>query len=314
MSLTQEVGAQLAEIRVPANERSQGSSIQPQHSLFGRRQPDDDRVERSEIQAVILAAGRGNRLRSVIHAQPKCLAPVGGRTLIEHQLELLWLAGIHRVAVVTGYRAAQVRKALGTRVEYFHNKDWARTEGLHSISLCREWVTGPLVVLNCDVLADPELLSRLLHGPGNAFVFDSTSGADAEEMAVEFDDGYLAAMSKDLPVERTHGENVGILYLDKWAVRLLFDQAEAMLKSGESKARLPAALQRVARYIPFRGIDIADLSWIEVDFPDDLDVARHIIWPAICIRLGSAQPLAADSPQRAVQSNSPQLQTVAQQR
>lgn len=240
---------------------------------------------RDGIQAVILAAGRGSRLDAALHGLPKCLAPVGGRPLIEHQLDLLASAGIDEVAVVTGYGADQVRAALGERVCYFHNDRWQHTEGLHSIHLCRDWVRGSLLVLNCDVLADPELLTRLLDGAGNTFAFDSSSGTDDEQMAVEFDaEACLAAMGKALPAERTHGENVGILYFDRRAALLLFDQAEAMLASGQAKARLPAALERVARYIPFRGIDVADLAWIEIDFPADLDVARHIMWPAIHAR------------------------------
>lgn len=251
------------------------------------------------IQAVILAAGRGSRLDPALQGLPKCLAPVGGRPLIEHQLELLAQAGIDEVAVVTGYAASQVRAVLGDRVHYFQNDCWDRTEGLHSIQLCRDWVRGSLLVLNCDVLADPELLSRLVNGSGNAFAFDSSSGHDDEEMAVEFDDEqYLAAMSKTLPPERTHGENVGVLYFERRAARLLFDQAEAMLGSGQAMARLPAALERVARYIPFRGVDVADLIWIEIDFPADLDVARHILWPAISARaqrlLAQASPPVRD--------------------
>lgn len=257
------------------------------------------------IQAVILAAGRGSRLDPSLQGLPKCLAPVGGRPLIEHQLELLAQAGIDEVAVVTGYAASQVRAVLGDRVHYFQNDCWDRTEGLHSIQLCRDWVRGSLLVLNCDVLADPELLSRLVNGSGNAFAFDSSSGHDDEEMAVEFDEEqYLAAMSKTLPPERTHGENVGVLYFERRAARLLFDQAEAMLGSGQAMARLPAALERVARYIPFRGVDVADLIWIEIDFPADLDVARHILWPAISARaqrlLAQASPPVRDRPSPAM--------------
>jgi choline kinase len=234
---------------------------------------------------VILAAGRGSRLDAALHGLPKCLALVGGRPLIDHQLDLLARAGIDDVAVVTGYGADQVQAALGDRVRYFHNDRWAHTEGLHSIHLCRDWVRESLLVLNCDVLADPELMTRLLDGSGNAFAFDSSSGTDDEQMAVEFDaEQCLAAMGKALPADRTHGENVGILYFDRRAALLLFDQAGTMLAAGQAKARLPAAVERVARYIPFRGIDVADLAWIEIDFPADLDVARHIMWPAISAR------------------------------
>ena len=238
------------------------------------------------IQAVILAAGRGSRLGPAIDEQPKCLAPVGDRSLIEHQLRLLAEAGIDDVAVVTGYKAEAVRAAVGDRAKFFHNDRWAKTEGLYSLHLCRDWVDSALLVLNCDVLLDPEALQRLLCGPGNALAFDSSSGTDAEEMAVEFDGDCLTHMSKNLPLARTHGENVGVLYFEARAACLLFHEAEVLLKAGAAKARLPAAVQRVARYIPFRGVDIAGLSWIEIDYPGDLSAAEQDIWPAISAKLG----------------------------
>ena len=244
-------------------------------------------------QAVILAAGRGSRLGPAIDERPKCLASIGGRFLIEHQLDLLAAASITRVAVVTGYRAEAVHEALGDRVTYFHNPLWANTEGLYSLHLCRNWVDGPMVVMNCDVLLEPEAMQRLLSG-GNAFAFDSTSGADAEEMAVEFDGEWLAGMSKNLPLDRTHGENVGVLHFEARAAQLLFHEIEILFKAGATKARLPSAVQRVARYIPLRGIDVADLNWIEIDFPADLTLARQRVWPAIYAKLTAAIPLLFD--------------------
>jgi choline kinase len=236
---------------------------------------------RGDIQAVILAAGRGSRLGRAIDEQAKCMADIDGRRLIEYQLDLLNAAGIHKVAVVTGYKAEQVREAVAARADLFHNAAWAATEGMYSLSLCRDWVKGPLLVINCDVLLDPDGLERLLQSEGNALVFDSSSGADAEQMAVEFEGDCLTCMSKNLPLNRTHGENIGLLYFDRRAALLLFREAEALLKMGATQARLTSAVQRIARYIPFRGIDLAGMAWIEIDFPDDLLAARQRIWPAI---------------------------------
>lgn len=234
---------------------------------------------RLRVEAVILAAGRGSRLSSAISDGPKCLARVGGRTLIEHQLTLLEAAGIERIAVVTGYGESQVREAVAGRAEIIHNPAWDKTEGLYSLHLCRDWITGALLILNCDVLLQPAALERLLDSGPNSLVFDSSSGRDAEQMAVEFDGEYLATMSKNLPFDRTHGENVGVLYFDSRAARLLLCEVEATVQSGALKARLPSAVQRVARYIPFRGTDVADLSWIEIDFPGDLAAAEQRVWP-----------------------------------
>lgn len=249
-------------------------------AVFDRRSMD---AEYATIQAVILAAGRGSRLADAINNGPKCLAEVGGRPLIDHQLALLAEAGVQRVLIVTGYRAEEVRAAVGKRAAFIHNDTWETTNSLYSLGLCRDWVTGALVVMNCDVLPHADALRRVLAHEGNAFAYDSSSGTDEEHTKVELeDDGSLLAMSKELPGYRSQGENVGLLYFDKRAARLLFREVEALLRSGHEHMWVTAVVQVVANYIRLRAVDIADLPWVEIDFPQDLDLARRVIWPGIC--------------------------------
>jgi NDP-sugar pyrophosphorylase family protein len=68
-----------------------------------------------EVPALILAGGLGTRLRSVLPDLPKNLAPVGGRPFLTYLLDQLEAAGVRRVVLCTGYRAGQIRQALGVR-------------------------------------------------------------------------------------------------------------------------------------------------------------------------------------------------------
>ncbi|MFZ1023347.1 MAG: sugar phosphate nucleotidyltransferase [Thermoplasmata archaeon] len=63
--------------------------------------------------AIILAAGRGNRLRPLTDALPKVLVRIGGKPLLAFHLEALRRAGLRRVVIVVGYRSAQVRDFVG---------------------------------------------------------------------------------------------------------------------------------------------------------------------------------------------------------
>ncbi|MFZ9450262.1 MAG: NTP transferase domain-containing protein, partial [Alphaproteobacteria bacterium] len=56
------------------------------------------------MRAIILAAGRGSRMRQLTDERPKCLVPLRGRPLLEWQLEALRGAGIREIGIVTGYR------------------------------------------------------------------------------------------------------------------------------------------------------------------------------------------------------------------
>src|SRR5262245_31335509 len=55
--------------------------------------------------AIVLAAGVGMRLRSVVDDRPKGLVEIGGETLIGRSIRLLRAAGIERITIVAGYRA-----------------------------------------------------------------------------------------------------------------------------------------------------------------------------------------------------------------
>ena len=117
----------------------------------------------------MLAGGMGTRLESLsarFGGLPKPLVPLGGRPLLERQLE--WLAGhaVRDVVLCTGHGADQVRGALGdgtrlgTRLRYSAEPEPLGTAG--ALRLAREHVNGSSLVLNGDTLApcDPWALER----------------------------------------------------------------------------------------------------------------------------------------------------------
>src|SRR5262245_66276250 len=73
-------------------------------------------AEPSVRHAIVLAAGRGERLRSVVDDRPKGLVEIDGETLVARSLRLLRAAGIDAVTIVAGHRAGDyLRFAAGQR-------------------------------------------------------------------------------------------------------------------------------------------------------------------------------------------------------
>ncbi|MGI9012793.1 MAG: NTP transferase domain-containing protein [Phycisphaerales bacterium] len=239
-------------------------------------------------EAIILAAGQGKRLWASNNGTAKCLTTVGDATLIEHQIRMLRSLGIQRVIVVIGHEGDAVREIAGPDCVFVENEDYAKTNSLYSLWLARNAVTGPFVLMNCDVLAHPEILTRIIEQYGAALAFDSRSGADPEEMKVDVRDGMLHAISKQMETEQTCGENVGILRFDAVDAQELFRQAEQILSKGQIMHWAPAAVGMLGRIRPVRCVDIAGLDWIEIDFPEDLDRARNIVWPVIAKHINDA--------------------------
>ena len=70
------------------------------------------------MRAMILAAGRGERMRPLTLAQPKPLLRVGGKALIEHHLRALATAGFREVVVNLSWLGEQIPAALGDGTRY----------------------------------------------------------------------------------------------------------------------------------------------------------------------------------------------------
>ncbi len=233
------------------------------------------------MRAIILAAGRGSRLGAGSDDLPKCLLEVGRRRLIEHQLETLSEAGVGPVLMVLGYCADEIREVVGIQAEYIVNSRWSSTNSLYSFSLAKEWSSGPVLVLNSDILIAPDVLAQVLKTEGDCIAYDSSSGDGGEHMKVEVLDGRLLDMSKTLPPERVAGENVGLLKFTEETADRLFDLSRELVDSGHENDWLGRAVCEIARERQIGAVDIAPLPWGEIDFPYDLVRVRKEVWPAI---------------------------------
>lgn len=112
------------------------------------------------MKAMILAAGRGERMRPLTDTTPKPLLKVGDRTLIEHHLTALARAGFREVVVNTGHLGAQIEAALGggdrhgVRIIY-SREDAAILDtggGIHNALPLLG--SAPFLVVNGDVFTD----------------------------------------------------------------------------------------------------------------------------------------------------------------
>ena len=68
------------------------------------------------MKAVILAAGKGTRMRELTHELPKPMLPVEGRPILEHILEGLLAAGIREVCIITGWKAEVIEGHMNEHV------------------------------------------------------------------------------------------------------------------------------------------------------------------------------------------------------
>ena len=86
------------------------------------------------MNAIILAAGEGKRLRPLTNDRPKCLIEFNGKTLLDRQISVFKKCGIDDITVVTGYNHQMFKNY---DVQYVRNVDFATTNMVRSL-FCAE--------------------------------------------------------------------------------------------------------------------------------------------------------------------------------
>lgn len=114
----------------------------------------------SALKAMILAAGRGARMRDLTDALPKPLIPLCGKPIIEYHLENLAAAGVREVVINLGWHGALIPGALGDGARWglrirYSDEGWPALETgggiFHALPLLGP---EPFLVANGDVFAD----------------------------------------------------------------------------------------------------------------------------------------------------------------
>jgi len=238
------------------------------------------------MRGIILAAGKGSRLNGTIGDKPKCLLRVGGKTLVERQIEALQAVGISDIAVVVGCQADAVRRTCGARITYVENSRFAQTNSLYSLWLARPLLYDGFVVMNCDVLFHPQLLSDLVTSRYEdalliAYQEDDAAALGDEEMKVSVRRGRVAEIAKTMSPDDADGENVGIVRFGRDGARLLAGLLDARVSGGGLRDWAPKAFGDFARIRPLHAVGTRGFPWTEIDFPEDYTRAVRTILPAI---------------------------------
>jgi choline kinase len=247
------------------------------------------------MRAIILAAGRGQRLRQPEDRQlPKCLLRFDGKSLLERHLVLLRQAGVEEVVLALGFRRELVeseldRLRLSPRPEIVVN-DQFELGSVLTVHTAADAMTrgGEVLLMDADVLYHPRILQALVEGrrPVNRLLIDRDFEAGDEPVKLCLRDGVPIELRKQLAAGLEYdriGESVGFFRLDQAAARRLAELVAGYVARGMSSMPHEEALRDLIRERSqiFEVADITGAPWIEIDFPDDVARAEREILPAL---------------------------------
>lgn len=245
---------------------------------------------------IILGAGVGRRLAPLTDMIPKALIEIGGRPLLGHMLSSLRQYGLTEIVIVVGHRreliAAAVQDDLaGLTIHLVHNDLFTDSGSLYSLWLARQYIQDAFVFMDADLLFNPHVLAGLHSQPDKScLLVGPLTGDSGEEVRVYQQQGRVTAIGKNIiSNDVLAGEALGIVKIAATEVPLALELMAELVETDRLTEHEELS-QALAQHQRLWVQNIGDLSWLEIDFPEDVIRAREIIWPTIQQQLDGAHP------------------------
>ena len=124
-------------------------------------------LQKSNIQAVILAASRGRELHELTHDRPKAMINIGGKTLLGRLLEGLKRAGINKSTVIAGYRAEAIDLP---GIDKCINADFEAGDELQTLLAAQDRFSDDMLITYSDLLFREYILRDLIETEGEIVI------------------------------------------------------------------------------------------------------------------------------------------------
>lgn len=245
------------------------------------------------MQAVILAAGMGKRLKELTQNNTKCMVKVNGVSLIDRMLHQIEKKNLSRIVIVVGYEGEKLKdyiKTLGitTPIEYIDNPIYDKTNNIYSLSLAGDYlVKEDTLLFESDLIFEDSVLDALLEDPRDtlALVDKYESWMDGTCVKLSSDDSIEAFV----PGKKFKFDEIKEYYktvnIYKFSRHFSETHYVPFLKAYQSALGQNEYYEQVLRVITM--LDDPEIKakrldgqrWYEIDDIQDLDIAESIFTP-----------------------------------
>jgi len=237
------------------------------------------------LKAIILAAGKGTRLRPYTLDRPKCLVEVDGHSLLDRQLAVLATEAIHPIVLVGGYRVEMLnRPGIQLRV----NPAYAETNMVWTLFCAEDDLEGDVLLCYGDIVYSQEILQAILASKADIAVaidldWESYWRArnedpldDAETLKLAPDGRIYEIGQKPEKLDEIEGQYMGLIKLSSDGIKILkevfhdADKNGSLLGKSVQNAYMTDLLQAIINSgFPVHAVPVEG-GWVEVDTVSDL--------------------------------------------
>lgn len=237
------------------------------------------------MNGIILAAGRGSRMKGFTEDYPKCLNRVGKSTMLDYQVSALKEAGIANIVIITGYKADMLAQA-GDQV--FHNADWKETNMVSSLLHAEEIFHEPAIVSYSDIIYGRDVVSKLVRQDKEIVVVydEEWKGlwqkrfkdplTDAESFVIDSEKRIIEIGQKVKDLKEIQGQYTGLIFFSEKGFSWIKDFTSCQDKEIIKRMDMTTLLRLlIMEGKPIHGMPIKG-GWCEIDSAEDLDLANSM--------------------------------------
>ena len=243
------------------------------------------------MQAIILAAGMGKRLKELTSNATKCMVEVNGEMMIHKTLMHLEKLNLNKIVLVVGYEGQQLMDyvnslGLKTPVEYVVNDVYDKTNNIYSLYLAKEYLLqDDTLLLESDLVYEEAVIRKLVDTPYPSLVLVDKfeSWMDGTCITVDEDDNITSFVSKrefDFTKTDEYYKTVNLYKFSKNFSRThyvpfldAYINALGNNEYYEQVLRVIALLDKPdLKALPLHGE-----KWYEIDDVQDLDIAESLL-------------------------------------
>jgi len=245
------------------------------------------------MNAIILAAGEGTRLRPETISIPKGMVKLFDKSLLEMQIDVFKKCGINDISIVTGYLADKITFP---SINYFKNENFSSTAGNESIFCAKEKLQDCTIITYGDLVFEKAVIDQVIDFNGDIGVATEMNWlptyqnrsqhplSQADNVLIK--NGKITEMRKNIQKPDSKiGEFAGIVKLSKNGSDILLKKLNELHKSHNGKFHNASSLKQ--SIIPDMLQELIDSEinvepiyisgkWCEIDTPQDLEIARKI--------------------------------------
>ena len=242
------------------------------------------------MQAIILAAGMGKRLKELTSEATKCMVKVNGVSMIDRMMGHLDKLGLSRIVVVVGYEGQKLMDYIdalevSTPVVYVNNSIYNKTNNIYSLYLAKDYlIQEDTLLLESDLVFEEAVLYKLINHPYPSLVLVDKFESWMDGTVVTLDENdniksFVAKREFDFNRIDEYYKTVNIYKFSKEFSELYYVPFLEIYCKALGTNEYYEQVLKVITFLEdphIKAVKLEGEKWYEIDDVQDLDIAETI--------------------------------------